>query len=216
VLPIQVKVFHVKGHQDRTNRWEELNAYAQINELADEQAEGIYQKDPGHIGIFPTWVSGTHAALFQDDRQVTKGVAKYIQDAKHTPAMHQYHIRHSHTATGREKSWDEDTYETIGWKHFGESFKKLSLGQRIQFSKYTNDLLSTNFHLQTFDNTKDGRCFECNQLWEITTHVLKCSCEPQQKARQAAQAQFKQKLSKLHTPDIMTNLICNSMDSWLS
>jgi hypothetical protein len=50
--------------------------------------------------------------------------------------MQQYHIRRSHTATGRKKSWDKDTYETIDWKHFGESFKKLSLGQRIQISKY--------------------------------------------------------------------------------
>jgi hypothetical protein len=215
-LPIQVEVFHVKSHQDRTKQWEDLNAHAQINVLADEQAERIYHKDPGNTGIFPTWVTGTRAALFHDNRHITKGVDKYIRDAKHTPAMRQYHIRRSHTATGREKSWDEDTYETIDWKHFGETFKKLSLGRRIQISKYTNDLLPTNFRLQTFDNTKDGRCFACNQLWEITTHVLTCSCEPRQKARQAAQAQFKNKLSKLHTPDIMTNLICTSMDSWLS
>jgi hypothetical protein len=77
-LPIQIKVFHVKGHQARTKRWEELNVHAQINVLADEQADKIYQKDPGHTGIFPTWVTGTRAALFQDDRQVTKGVDKHI------------------------------------------------------------------------------------------------------------------------------------------
>jgi hypothetical protein len=126
-LPIQIKVFHINGHQDRTKRWEELNAYAQINVLADEQADKIYRKDPGQTSIFPTWVTGTRAALFQDDRQVTKGVDKYIWDAKHTPALRQYHIRHSHTATGPKKSWDEDAYETIDWKHFGESFKKLSI-----------------------------------------------------------------------------------------
>jgi hypothetical protein len=78
LLPIQIEVFHVKGHQDHTKRWEELNAYAQINVLADEQAEKIYRKTPGQTGIFPTWVTGTRAALFQEDRQVTKGVDKYI------------------------------------------------------------------------------------------------------------------------------------------
>jgi hypothetical protein len=127
--------------------------------------------------------------------------------------MWQYHIRHSHTATGRKKSWDEDTYETIDWKHFGESFKKLSIGLKIQIFKYTNDLLPTNRRLQTFDNKKDGRCFASNQT---TTHVITCSCDPRKSARQVALAQFKQKLSRLHTPNIMTNLICNSMNSWLS
>jgi hypothetical protein len=102
--------------------------HAQINVLADEQADRIYQKDPGQAGISPIWVTGTQAALFQDDRQVTNGVDKYIWDAKDIPAIWQYHIRCSPTATGRKKSWDEDTYETINWKHFGVSFKKLSLG----------------------------------------------------------------------------------------
>jgi uridine kinase len=61
-----------------------------------------------------------------------------------------------HTATGRKKSWDEDTYEMIDWKHFGKCFKQLSIGQKIQISKYTNDLLPTNRRLQMLLNTKDG------------------------------------------------------------
>jgi hypothetical protein len=32
----------------------------------------------------------------------------------------------------------------------------------------------------------------------------------------AAQKTFQQKLSRLHTPDIMNKLICDSMDSWLA
>jgi hypothetical protein len=85
-------------------------------------------------------------------------------------------------------------------------------------STQTNDLLPTNHHLlKMLDNTKVGQCFTCNQLWGDTTHVLTCSCNPRQSARHEAQAQFKQKLSRLHTLNIMTNLICNStMDSWLS
>jgi hypothetical protein len=61
----------------------------------------------------------------------------------HQPVMKEYLIRHSHVATGRETSWDNTTYESIDWRHYGESFKKLSHGRRIQISKYTNDLLPT-------------------------------------------------------------------------
>jgi hypothetical protein len=52
-LPIQIKVFHVKGHQDHTKQWDELDPYAQINVLlADEQAETVYSKATGQAGIF--------------------------------------------------------------------------------------------------------------------------------------------------------------------
>jgi hypothetical protein len=39
-------------------------------------------------------------------------------------AMKEYLIRCSKKATGREKSWDEATYDSIDWRHYGEVFKK--------------------------------------------------------------------------------------------
>jgi hypothetical protein len=91
-LPIDIKVFHVKAHQDRNKRWDELDPYAQINVLADEQAEKIYRKDPANTGIFPMWVPGTQAALYHDNQQVTKSIDNYIRDAKHMPTMKKYLI----------------------------------------------------------------------------------------------------------------------------
>ena len=52
------------------------------------------------------------------------------------PAMKEYLIRRSKEATGRDKSWDDATYESIDWRHHGEVLKKLSNGRRIQISKY--------------------------------------------------------------------------------
>jgi hypothetical protein len=103
-------------------------------------------------GLFPTWISGTQAALFHDDKQITKSIPAYIRDAKHTPEMQKHLIRRSKEATRWEKSLDSETNETIAWKHFGESFGKLSLGRKIQISKYTNDLLPTARQIQTLDN----------------------------------------------------------------
>jgi hypothetical protein len=116
--------------------------------------------------------------------------------------------------------WDNTTtYEFIDWRHYGESFKKLSHGRRIQISKYTNDLLpTTKRRLSTFDNRVDGRCFACcKQLWEDTTHMLTCTCDARCTARNAARGvAFQQKLTRMHTPDIPLTHLCNSMDSWLA
>jgi hypothetical protein len=97
--------------------------------LADEQAAKIYGKANNHNDLFPTWIPGTQAALFHNDKQITKSIPAYIRDAKHTPEMWKYLIMRSKEATGQEKSWDSEIYKTIAWKHFGESFGKLSLGR---------------------------------------------------------------------------------------
>jgi hypothetical protein len=79
--------------------------------------------------------------------------------------MKEYLIRRSKEATERDKSWDEATYDSIDCCHYGEVFKKLPHGRRIQISKYTNDLLTPHQTTPcTFDNRVDGRCFACNRL----------------------------------------------------
>jgi hypothetical protein len=214
VLPIPVVIAHVKGHHDNHNRWEELDIPAQINILADRQANAIYRTSPGRTGLFPTWVP---APVWLFSVTMLKSLrASLTTYAMHTPAMKQYLIRHSCEGTGGDKSWDEATYLSIDWQDYGEAFKKLSIGWRIQLSKYTNNLLPTMQQLQVLDNKVDGRCFACNQLWEDTTHVLTCPCEARCAARITARLSFRQQLSKLHTTDIMSKLICDSMDSWLA
>jgi hypothetical protein len=109
--------------------WPELDICEKINVLADKQANAIYKKPQGQTGLFLTWIPGTRAALFHGEQQVTKGIPDYIvRDAAHTPALKAYLIRCSKEATGRDKSWNEATYESIDWRHHGEVFKKLSNG----------------------------------------------------------------------------------------
>jgi hypothetical protein len=132
--------------------------------------------------------------------------------------MKEYLIQCSHTATGRKSTWDNTTFNLIGaWLHLGKAFPQLTIGQRIQLSKYImNDLLPTLRRLQTFNNKMDSHCFECGQLWEDTNHVLRCPGDARTKAHdEAFKTFFHQNLLKQHTPDIMATLICNSMHSWV-
>jgi hypothetical protein len=129
--------------------------------------------------------------------------------------MRAYLIRRSKSATGRDSEWNDEVYDSIAWQHLGQAFQKHTVGQRIQLSKYMNDLLPTLRRLQTFDNRSDGRCFACNQLWEDTNHVLRCRTEARYTARATAFQVFRLHLQKQHTPDIMANLICGSMHSWI-
>jgi hypothetical protein len=84
-LPVRTEIAHVKGHQDRHKQWDELDIRAQMNMLADRQADAIsYRKSPldGPVSFRPGYrgIVG----------QVTKGIPAYIRDAKHTPVMKEY------------------------------------------------------------------------------------------------------------------------------
>jgi hypothetical protein len=102
-LPIVTNIFHVKSHQDKIKSFEELTFEAQINVLADRQAESIYSKPIHHTGLFPTWVPGTHAALFHGHHQITKSIPDHIHITKNAPAMKKYLLRRSNEATHRRQ-----------------------------------------------------------------------------------------------------------------
>jgi hypothetical protein len=214
-LPITTNIIHVKSHQDLIKPFEELTYEAQINVLADRQAEAIYSKPIHRTGLFPSWVPGTTAALFHGQHQITKSIPAHIRIAKNAPALKNYLIRRSNEATNRDAKWDNEIYESIAWKPIGETFKKLSTGQRVQISKYLHDLLPTLHRQQTMDNRINGRCFDCGFLREDTNHVLQCKSDDRDTARTEALTTFRQHLQTQKTPDIMATLICNSIKSWL-
>lgn len=214
-LPIPVDIFHVQAHQDRDKPYDELDPFAQINILADKYANQLHQCSPSSIGLFPSWVPGTTVALFHGSSQVTSHIPKYLRQAAHEPPMRAYLIERSHTATGRDSKWTDTIYDNIAWQQLGEALRRQSIGQRIQLSKFMHDLLPTAKRLQTFDNKHDGRCFACQQLWEDTNHVLNCPSDDREQARTQAFTILRQHFQKQHTPNVLTDLICDSMNNWI-
>ena len=130
--------------------------------------------------------------------------------------MKAYLIRRSHEGTGRTAAWNNSIFNSIAWQPLGEAFNKMTFGQRIQLSKYMNDLLPTARRLQTLDNRNDGRCFACGLLWEDTNHVICCNCDARVTARADAFRVFRDHLTRQRTPDIVADLLCHSMQCWIS
>jgi hypothetical protein len=190
-LPINTVFSDVKGHQDRQHPFANLSPVVQINILADQHASAIHQKQANCIGLFPTWIPGTRAALHRGSYPITKDLPAYLRTATHALAMQEYLIHQSIEGTGHESPWDNYIFVSIAWKPLHEVFYNYSTGQRTtQLSKYMNDLLPTAWRLQTFDNTHDGQCFVCGLLWEDTNHVLRFCRDEHTLARNKALHNF--------------------------
>ena len=172
--------------------------------------------EPHWIGTFPTWLPGTAVALYHEDTQITTDIPNYIWNASHIPPMHKYLIERSKTATGHESKWTDDIFDNIAWQYSGDVICGMTIGQQIQISKFVNDMLPTTKRLQTFNNKHDGRCFTCQQLWEDTNHIIKCQSDEQYQARKEAMNVLCKKLHKQHTPNVLTDILCDSMDHWIN
>ena len=76
--PIKVDIFHMKAHQDHDKPFNELSQFAQINILVDCYTEQLHSQPANTIGIFPTWIPGTKAALFHGPSPITSDILTYI------------------------------------------------------------------------------------------------------------------------------------------
>jgi hypothetical protein len=114
-----------------------------MNVLADHHTDALHHQPPSLIGLFPTWLPGTRAALFHGERPITSDLPTYVRLAAHTPPMKTYLIHCSQTATNRDSPWTDDTFDDIAWQPLGDALRHLPTGQRTQLSKYMNDMLPT-------------------------------------------------------------------------
>jgi hypothetical protein len=155
---------------------------------------------PSMIQETPTAVTKSKASLRTFGMQLT------CQSWKNTlfdaPLRQPLDVK-SHGTTPR-------TNESINWRHYGESFKKLSHGRCIQISKYTHQRPAP--HQTTPFDFRHLQSATMGGHHPLVNMYLWCSMHRSQRSRVV----FQQNLTRMHTPDIPTHLLCNSMDSWLA
>ena len=88
----------------------------------DQYAEQLHQCNTSSIGLFPTWIPGTAAALYHGLTQIMPNIPNYIHNTTHGPPMCTYLIEWSQTAIDHDSKWTDITYDNIVWQHLGEAF----------------------------------------------------------------------------------------------
>ena len=218
-LPLKATVRWVKGHQDRDTPRLELPVPALANCIADDVCTATYRQHPRNVGRFPDWIPGTKAALLHNGKLVTKAHDDYVTTAATAPRLCQHIIEDSKK---RDKfipnDWTDATFDDVDWKAINSSLKAVSIGRRFQLSKFAHEWTPTLHHLAKIDNSIDRRCFACQHLRnfvkEDIDHMLRCTSERRTTARTKALLDFKQHLSRYHTPAPMANCIMSALERW--
>ena len=218
-LPLKATVRWVKGHQDRDTPRLELPVPALANCIADDVCTATYRQHPRNVGRFPDWIPGMKAALLHNGKLVTKAHDDYVTTAATAPQLCQHIIKDSKK---RDKfipnDWTDATFDDVDWKAINSSLKAVSIGRRFQLSKFAHEWTPTLHHLAKIDNSIDRRCFACQHLRnfvkEDIDHMRRCTSERRTTARTKAVLDFKQHLSRYHTPAPMANCIMSALERW--
>jgi hypothetical protein len=110
-----------------------------------------------------------------------------------------------------EVEWTDDTFNSVDWQANKSSFNALSLGKKIQISKYAHEWTPTLHQQAHIDDKIDRWCFACRNLKENVTHMLQCPSTRRQAAQTKTLYDFKNHLARYHTPAPMATLIIEIM-----
>ena len=216
LLPIKTRISWVKAHQDRDTQWDELTTDAKANCFADESCTETHLTPIQDSSIFPAWIPGTRAALLHKGLLIPKRQDQSVRFARTAPRHRQYLISKSKRRDPHiQTAWTDETFDDIDWITHGQSFKALSNSRQIQISKYVHEWAPTRSQQRRISNKNDSRCPMCRTFNETSTHVLQCTSLERDTARTKALQDFKQHLSRYHTPLPMATLILDSMETWL-
>ena len=102
----QIRLQHVKGHQDRHQTYQNLDQLGQLNVDADERA-GAYQDRFGATRPIVLMMSKTKGHLLGTSGTVTGKYEQYLRSAATTPTLNQYLMT--------KYQWSESVVNSINW-----------------------------------------------------------------------------------------------------
>ena len=159
----EVRLQHVRGHQDRTTVYERLSLLAQLNVDADSMAT-VFQCDYGapRPEALLTGTAGVHLATPKGT--ITSSYEAAIRHQATYPSL----FKHLRSRNG----WSERTAMSINWKAHGTSLRK-QLKRKSHYIKLVNGVLPTCRHVHRADQTRN-KCPLCKVHIEDWSHILRC------------------------------------------
>jgi hypothetical protein len=169
------KLAHIKGHQDRKQKYDQLSLRAQLNVDADAMATEYQEQHGQHL---PTVLMFPHtsAQLHLQHGTCTSHIPAALRSAETSPQLANYiRIRNQ---------WTQQQFDSVNWDALQIAIKKNNK-RRIHVTKLIHDLLPTNKTLHCHNPTAQQcpQCRACPQ--EDRDHIMRCDND--QRARWRAE-----------------------------
>ncbi|KAI2509155.1 hypothetical protein MHU86_5274 [Fragilaria crotonensis] len=200
----ELKLKHVKGHQDRDIPYRHLSLLAQLNVDADAQASQ-YQRDLGSYrpDVLLTEWAGVHLEF--PSGTVTAHYEAALRYQATAPAL-QAHMQERH-------SWSPQTMAAINWKAHGSALRR-HLKKRTFLVKLVHGILPTNLHLHRSDQRRN-RCPSCQSVAESWQHIPCCPSDAHTSWRNSFLKTMEVTCTRLGTMPHLQVLLLRAIREWL-
>ena len=138
----QLKLQHVKGHQDRTRAYNAPTQLEQLNVDADAKAS-FYQNNHGATRPLVLMMNHTKAHLLGPEGTVTSQYAEYLWFAATASPLKEY--------IQRRNEWNEQIMSSINWEPHRLALKKQNK-KCTHLTKLVFNILPTMSQINKFDN----------------------------------------------------------------
>jgi hypothetical protein len=199
----EIRLQHVKGHQDKKVAYNRLPLIAQMNVDADELASQ-YQAQFGMSR--PRVILSPNAAVHLEINEGTV-TAKYdsiIRNAVTVSGLREY--------IKTKNGWSESIFESINWMAHSKALKS-SITRRVHFSKLVHECLPTNSMKNRFDSGQ-RKCPVCPCDYETRDHVLRCPAAEREAWRQTFMQKIETFHEQEHTCPLLRHLLRESLQQW--
>ena len=197
-------VVHVKGHQDRHRRYQDLDLHAQLNVDADFLAAQYLREHPQpkpNVLLFPH----THAQFHIQDTTITSRYSLRIRNADSDPTTIEY--------LKQRYKWTDEIFLRVNWTVHGKAIRSQQ-HRRLHISKLVNDILPTNKVQHRWNPRHSQKCTMCQHEIETRDHLLRCTSSVTWRGK--FMADLRHKCERLTTAPSLRHLLLHGIHAWMS
>jgi hypothetical protein len=201
-----IKIEHVKGHQDTATHQRELT-YEEILNIAADKLTHVARALPQ---VKEYEQLPTNKCNFKlNNKYINSHIPKMVNLAFHSIGLRDYYAENY--------SWTSNDIESIWWPVYYQSLAKLSDPDKLRIKKFVNNRWPTKYREHKYYNRPTGTsyCLQCKLYSENEDHIIRCHTSTRQAIRTEWRKELEQYLSESHTPRSIRDAICYGFFSWL-
>jgi hypothetical protein len=196
---------YIRGHQDDSIQFNQLDRPAQLNVLVNKMAKDYTQTAVSSLRHYKVHSSSWSISI--DNILVTRCIDSVLYNLVHTPVAREYWIRKSRISA--------DNFDDVLWTRLGQALDKMPLRRRIFCSKHTSGMCGVGKFQKLWKMRKTDSCPHCG-LTEDAARVWQFKSPAVTEIWENSIHQLCKHLRKVDTDPDITTAIISYLKTWRS
>ena len=202
-VPFQVKILHVKGHQDDDRDFEELPLPAQLNCMMDSKVNTFMRQFPTQNEVYP--ILPKQKFILRINGIISPNLAEHKLIEAYNEDAWKDHIT-------KRLEIPESAMNKVDWIPLGNTIQKSKT--RGAIVKTLHKELNTMQRCKQWKTSTTSTCPLCYKRKETWNHILQCKNEHARRVRRDQISTISDTLKKLQTDNAIYHLFMHILRTW--